>query len=783
MNKRIERLRNLSLNTEPEIFCERAVLITESYLQTENISPSMRRAFALKHLLENITIVINRDELIVGEKTQKFRGSPLYPELYCMSIEELGSIEKRDKAPFKVSEDIKNVLKKEVIPYWKNKTMYAKIMALMDDRWKRALANDVFTEYMISRAPGHVNLDGKVLNKGLLGIKADIDESLQNIDYSLPSCYRQIQDLEAKKVAIDAALTFAARHALKAEELAKREKNLIRKQQLKRIAGICRQVPAYPARSFHEALQSYWFTHLITLLEINNWAIGPGRFDLYMYPFYKNDLDNRVITKEDAKELLECLWVKFNNMVAPAKEIKTANMSATYNDFALLNIGGLNEEGLDAVNDLSYLMLDVIKEMKLIQPNAAVLVSEKTPKLFLKKVVQIIKERFGQPAVFNADLIIQELLNKGKSLTDARLGGPNGCVTANACGKENMASSGYMNWVKILEITLNNGINPYTGEKIGIKVKKKSGFSSFEELIQAYKKQLEYYVEIKVKGNNLIDMIYAQNMPVPFLSVLVDDCIKKGKDFHAGGARYNMSYIQGVGLGTLTDSLAAIKKVVFDDKMISLSDLMQALEDDFRGHERLQQFLLNKVPKYGNDDDYADSIMKRVVDIYFETLNDRPSSRSGRYGINLLPTTVHIYFGLVSGATPDGRNASKPISDGISPVQGADLKGPTSVIKSASKMDQGRFCGTLLNQKFSPQALRTSDDIDKFSSLIRTYFKLNGHHIQFNIIDDATLRQAQVNPEKYKSLIVRVAGYSDYFVNLSRELQDEIISRTEQECS
>jgi formate C-acetyltransferase len=780
MNERIERLRQRSINSEPELFAERGILITESYQQTESFSPPIRRALALKHLLENITIVINDDELIVGEKTIKYSGSPLYPEQYCMDLKELASINERTHAPFKISNETKKALSEKVIPYWKNRTVYDRIMSEMDTEWKKALENDVFTEYMISRAPGHVNLDGKVLKHGLLGLKNAIRDSLSDTDYTSPDCYRKIQELKAMQISIDAAILFAKRHALKALELAEQEKNFIRRQELMKICEICRRVPAYPATSFHEALQSYWFVHLITLLEINNWAIGPGRFDLYIYPFYKKDLENQSLDEDGAKELLECLWVKFNNAVAPAKDTKTAGMSATYNDFPLLNIGGLNEEGLDAVNELSYLLLDIIKEMRLIQPNSIVLISEKTQTEFVTKAMEAVKEGFGQPAVFNADLVIQELLNKGKSLIDARLGGPNGCVTVNACGKENMASSGYINWVKILEITLNNGVNPVTGNPIGLITGKASDFRTFDELVGAYERQLQYLVDIKIKGNNLIDMIYAETMPVPFLSILVDDCIRNGKDFHAGGARYNMSYIQGVGLGTLTDSLAAIKKSVFDDRKLTLDGLIEVMKKDFKGYERLRQFLVNKVPKYGNNDDYADRIMKRVVDIYYDVVNDRPTSRGGKYGVNLLPTTVHAYFGSVCGATPDGRNADRPLSEGISPVQGADRDGPTSVMQSASKMDQGRFCGTLLNQKFSPQTLNASGDLDKLSSLIRTYFKLNGHHIQFNVIDVATLKEAQKKPEDYKNLIVRVAGYSDYFCNLSRDLQNEIISRTEQ---
>jgi formate C-acetyltransferase len=762
------------------MFAERAVLVTESYRQTDSFSSPIRRALALKHILENMTIVINEDELIVGEKTIKYRGSPLYPELYCMSIEELETIGKREHAPFKVSEQTKTVLAEKVIPYWKGKTMYDKIMSVMEEIWKRGLENGVFSEYSLSRAPGHVNLDGKVIQKGLTGLRKEVEDTLKNIDDCSPNCYQRMQELEAMKIAIDAAISFAKRHASKASELAQIEKDPRRREELGKIAEVCEHVPMHPARNFREALQSFWFVHLITLLEINNWAIGPGRFDLYMYPFYRKDIESGVLTREEAKELLECLWIKFNNTVAPAKETKTASMSATYNDFALLNIGGLDEEGRDAVNDLSYLLLDVIKEMRLIQPNSIVLVSEKSSDLFMKKVTEVIRDGFGQPAVFNADLIIQELLNKGKSLTDARLGGPNGCVTVNACGKEHMAATGYCNWIKILEITLNNGRNPVTGEDIGLKTGEVSDIKSFDELMQAYRKQLEYFVNIKIKGNNLIDMMWTEHMPVPFLSILVEDCIKKGKDFHAGGARYNMSYIQGVGLGTFTDSLAAIKKFVFDDKRITLDDLIKAMREDFEGQERLRQLLLNRGPKYGNNDEDADRVMKRIVDMYYETLNDRPTSRGGKYGIELLPTTVHVYFGSICGATPDGRKAGRPLSDGISPAQGADRDGPTSVIKSAAKMDQGRFCGTLLNQKFSPQVLKNPEDLNKLASLIKAYFKLNGHHVQFNVIDAETLREAQAKPEEYRNLIVRVAGYSDHFVNLSKGLQDEIISRTEQ---
>jgi formate C-acetyltransferase len=381
--------------------------------------------------------------------------------------------------------------------------------------------------------------------------------------------------------------------------------------------------------------------------------------------------------------------------------------------------------------------------------------------------------------VFNTDEIVQELLRQGKTIEDARNGGSSGCVETGAFGKECYILTGYFNLVKVLEITLNNGVDPRTGRKIGLETGDPSDFDSFDDLFDAFKRQLKYFIDVKIKGNDLIERLYADCLPVPFLSILIDDCAAKGKDYNDGGARYNTTYVQGVGLGTLTDSLTAVKYQVFDKKEIALTELLKALKADFAGYEMLRQRLLNKTPKYGNDDDYADDIMRAVFEAYFSAVDGRPNAKGGRYRINLLPTTVHIYFGKVVGATPDGRKASEPLSEGVSPVQGADRKGPTAVIKSVSKMDHIRTGGTLLNQKFAPELLADDVGLDKLAHLVRTYFKLDGHHIQFNVISAETLRDAQRHPEKYKDLMVRVAGYSDYFVNLSVDLQNEIIRRTE----
>jgi pyruvate-formate lyase len=417
--------------------------------------------------------------------------------------------------------------------------------------------------------------------------------------------------------------------------------------------------------------------------------------------------------------------------------------------------------------------------MRLLQPSSSIQVSKKNPDRFIKRAAKIIRTGFGQPSVFNTDVVVQEMIRQGKSIVDARNGGTSGCVETGAFGKENYNLTGYFNMPKVLELTLNDGVDPRTGRRIGPNTGDPSQFETFEDLFEAYKKQLNYFVDIKIRGNNVVERLYANYMPAPLLSLLIDDCIAKGKDYHNGGARYDTSYIQGVGIGTMADALTAIKYHVFDNKTLAMEELKTALVDDFEGHQRIQQMLLNRTPRYGNDDDYADDVMVAVFDAYFDAIDGRKNTRGGINRINLLPTTCHVYFGSVIGATPDGRKAGKPVSEGISPVQGADRRGPTAVIKSVAKMDHVRTGGTLLNQKFTPQLLKDDESLDKLVHLVRTYFKLDGHHIQFNVVDAATLRAAQKDPQQYRDLIVRVAGYSDYFCDLSEALQEEIIARTE----
>ncbi len=783
MNERIKRLREQTLSIKPYLSPERAKLVTEFYKSDEvkKFSIPVQRALAFKYILEHKTICINKGELIVGERGIAPKATPTYPEITAHSLDDLNILDTRKKTSFSVDEKTKKLYKEEIIPFWRGNSIRDRIFSEMSEGWKAAFEAGVFTEFMEQRAPGHTVLDDKIYKKGFIDFKEDIQKSIQSLDFlNDPDAYNKREELKAMAICVDALILFAERHAAKARKLAKKENNPQRKKELERIARNCSRVPAKPPGDFWEALQYYWFVHLGVIIELNTWdSFNPGRIDQHLYSFYKKGLEKRTLTNEKAKELLQSFWIKFNNQPAPPKVGVTAEESGTYTDFALINTGGVKPDGSNAVNELSYLILDVIEEMRILQPSSMVQISKKTPDSFLKRALKILKTGFGQPSIFNTDVIVQQLVRQGKSIQDARSGGASGCVETGVFGKENYNLTGYFNLPKVFEVTLNNGIDPRSGKEIGLKTGDPTSFRSFEELFDAFKKQVRHFVDVKVRGNNIIERLYAEYLPSPFLSILIDDCISTGKDYHDGGARYNTSYIQGVGLGTLTDVLASVKYNVFDKKHISMKGLLRVLKNNFKGSEPLRQRFLNKSPKYGNDDDYADDLTRSIFETYYEAVSGRPNTKGGFYQINLLPTTVHIYFGKMVNATPDGRKAAEPLSEGISPVQGSDRKGPTAVIKSAAKVDHLRTGGTLLNQKFTPNLLADGEEINKLAHLIRSYFKLDGHHIQLNVVSADVLRKAQKHPEKYRDLIVRVAGYSDYFVDINIDLQNEIIRRTE----
>jgi len=783
MTERIKKLREQSLNAIPTISHERALLLTKFYKshEAQKYSVPVTRALAFKYILENKELCVNDGELIVGEKGPEPKATPTYPELCVHSSEDLEILHNREKVWFRSSDETKEIILNEVAPFWKGKSIREKILSEVDQEWIDAYKAGVFTEFMEQRAPGHTVADDKIYHKGMIDFINDIRDSIVSLNFfSDKDAFAKREELRAMEISANAVINFAKRYSEKLYELARSEKDINRRNELETMAGICNRVPANAPRTFWEALQYYWFVHIAVTTELNTWdSFNPGRLDQHLYPFYKRDLESGLITEEFAKELLHSFWIKFNNQPAPPKVGVTAQESNTYTDFCLINLGGVNENGEDATNELTYLLLDVIEEMRLLQPSSMVQVSKKNPDRLLKRALKIIKTGFGQPSIFNTDAIIQELTRQGKSIIDARLGGASGCVEAGAFGKESYILTGYFNLPKILELTLYNGFDPRTKKQIGLKTGDPISFLTFDEFYNAFEKQLNHFIDIKIKGNLVIERIYAQYMPAPFLSILIDDCIKKGKDYNDGGARYNSSYIQGVGIGTITDSLASIKYNVFEKNFLTMQEMIDTLKNNFQDKDNIRKKLINETPKYGNDDDYADNITRQVFESYFKAVDGRPNTKGGHFRVNLLPTTCHVYFGSVLGATPDGRFAKEPVSEGISPVQGADVNGPTSVIKSASKIDHLRTGGTLLNQKFTPNFLSTEEGIEKVLYLIRSYFRMDGHHIQFNVVDADTLRDAQKHPEKYRDLIVRVAGYSDYFVDLGEDLQNEIIRRTE----
>ncbi|MDP4281163.1 MAG: glycyl radical protein [Bacteroidota bacterium] len=784
MTDRIKKLREQSLNAVNRISAERALLITEFYKTgiDREVSAPVLRAMAFEYILNHKFICINEDELIVGERGPSPKATPTYPEINLHSLEDLEILDKRKKVSFKVDEETRKSYRDKIIPYWKGKSNRDWIMRAMTPEWIEAYTAGLFTEFQEQRAPGHTVCGSKIYRKGMLDLINDVNQARAALDFmNDPNAYDLDEELKGMEIAAGALISYAKRHAEKLKELADQEQNPLRKKELLEMEGVCRNVPSHAPKTFHEALQYYWFVHLGVITEMNPWdSFNPGRLDQHLYPFYKKETEEGSLTKEKATELLESFWVKFNNHPAPPKVGITAEESNTYTDFCLINLGGVKSDGSDAVNELSFLILDVIEEMRILQPSSMVQISRKNPDKFIQRALQIIKTGFGQPSCFNTDSIVQELVRQGKAIEDARNGGASGCVEAGAFGTESYILTGYFNIPKILEITLNDGTDPRTGKKIGIDTGPAESFSSFEELMNAFTLQMNHFINIKIRGNRVIEKLFAERMPVPFLSLLIDDCIANGKDYNAGGTRYNSSYIQGVGLGTITDCLTALKYHVFDKKTIKMKGMLKALRQNFEDFDEFRYELIFNTPKYGNDDDYADEQAKRVFDIYFNAIDGKPTARGGKFRINLLPTTCHVYFGSVINALPDGRKACEPVSEGISPVQGADHNGPTAVLKSAAKIDHLRTGGTLLNQKFTPSFFEDSESIEKLISLIRSYFRMDGHHIQFNVVSADTLRDAQKHPEKYRDLIVRVAGYSDYFNDLGEDLQNEIIKRTEQ---
>lgn len=784
MNDRIKRLHQESLDTPATLSIERALIETAFYKENYGKYPiAILRAKNFYEICKKKTLYIGKDELIVGERGPLPKAVPTFPELTCHSVEDLHVLNTRELQPYLISQEDIDIYEREVIPYWAGKTQRERIFNHVSKEWEEAYHAGVFTEFMEQRAAGHTAMDGKMYRRGLLDVKKIIADEIAALDYiNDPEATDKQQELEAMDISCDAAILFAERHALLAEEMAARESDPQRKAELEKIADVCHWVPANAPRDYWEAIQMYWFVHLGTVTELNGWdSMNPGHIDQHLYPFYKKGLEDGTLDRDKAKELLSCLWIKFNNQPAPPKVGITALESGTYNDFTNINLGGIDRDGNPVANEISYMALEVQEELHELQPGLSIHIASNTPDEFLLEGCKVIRQGHGYPSVFNPDTYVKELLRQGKSLEDAREGGCSGCIEVGAFGKEAYLLTGYLNTPKILEITLHNGVDPLTGKKVGIETGDPRDFKSYEELYEAWHKQMTYFVNLKLAVNNYIERMFSLYAPATFLSLFIDDCIARGKDYYSGGARYNTTYIQCTGLGTITDSLAVLKKHVFEEQKYTMDEVIKACDADFEGLEKMRQYIRNHTPFFGNDDDYADSIAVKVFDDLCEAIEGKPNTRGGKTQLNMLSTTCHNYFGSVLGATPNGRKAHFAISDGTSASHGSDVNGPSALVKSLGKLDQERSGGTLLNVRFVPALLKREQDLTKFSSLIREYFKLGGHHIQFNIVDTQTLLDAQANPDKYKGLLVRMAGYSDYFNDMNTQLQNDVIARTENE--
>jgi len=782
MNTRIQRLRKQSVETQESLSIERALITTRFYKENEGkYSVSLMRALNFLEICKQKSIYIGAEELIVGERGPAPKSVPTFPELTCHSVEDFHVLNTRDQQQYTIPQEDIDTYEREVIPYWKGRTMRERIFGHVPQEWKAAYEAGVFTEFMEQRAPGHTSLDGKIYRKGMLDFKKEINDHIQRLDFlNDPEATEKLEELQAMDISCDAVIVFAERHADLADKMAETETNPNRVKELKQIAKVCRRIPAHAPQNLWEAIQMYWFTHLGTITELNGWdAMNPGHFDQHLTPFYEKEIAEGTLTRDEAKELISCFWIKVNNHPAPPKVGITARESGTFNDFTNINIGGVKSDGSDGVSEVSYLILEVIEELHILQPGNSVHISKNTPDKFLHATALVIRQGHGYPSVFNPDIYVQELLRQGKSLNDAREGGCSGCIEVGAFGKEAYILTGYLNVPKILEITLNNGIDPLTGKKAGTETGNPRNFQSFDELYDAFLKQLNFVVDLKIRVSNYIDKMFAKYAPAPFLSVVIEDCISKGKDYYNGGPRYNTNYIQCTGLGTVTDSLSVLKKHVFEDKTLIMKTLLDAVAKNFEGEEPLRQRIINRTPFFGNDDEYADEIAVTVYNDLLAAIDGKPNTKGESFHLNMLSTTCHVYFGKVLGATPNGRFSGKSISDGTSPSHGCDTHGPTNVIRSLGKLDQVKSGGTLLNLRFVPSLLKREKDIEKLGHLIRSYFTLGGHHIQFNVVDTATLLAAQACPEDYRDLLVRMAGYSDYFNDMNADLQQEVIDRTE----
>jgi pyruvate formate-lyase/glycerol dehydratase family glycyl radical enzyme len=781
---RTAKLNNELLAVKPEICIERARLVTDSYRETEVEPMLIRRAKAIAKVLKEMTIFIQRDQLIAGTQASRLRAAPLFPETEASYLgKEIDLFEKREQDRLIVRPKIKQELTEDILPYWKNKNIKKLALAAMPQQTRRLvqLEDQIFSvDIHLTGSIGHVLVDyDKVLGRGLLDIKEEIEERIRKLDLTDPDEGQKLNFYEAEIMLCDAIVEWAGRYADEAERLAKEEKDKRWKEELELIARICRRVPAYPAEDFREAIQSFWFNHLLLYIEQDGLAVSPGRFDQYMYPYLKKSIAEQRMSKEEAQELLECLWIKFTEIMR-AYDFECAKYYAGFSISENVVLGGQDRAGRDATNELSYMCLEAEAHTKLPQPNLGVRIHPNTPDTFLMKAVDVASAGRTKPEFFNDTIGIAVMLSLGVPLEDARDYGISGCVEAVPPHCNGMTNSAMSNIGKALELALNDGKCRLSGKQVGPNTGDPRSFKSIKDLIDAFEQQVRFYVREMVTAINIIERTHAQYYPLPYFSLVIDDCIERGLDVTAGGARYNYTGPQAVGLGDVADSLAAVKQFVFEDQQLTMDDLIDALDRNFEGMDTLRQKLITQSPKWGNDDDYVDDLAREVVRIFCSEVSRYRNTRGGVYRPGVYSVSANVPLGLHVGALPNGKLSRAPLADGVAPVHGCDLRGPTAIAKSIAKLDHEIITnGTILNMKFTPKLLEDNSGKRSLANLIRTYFDLGGWHVQFNVVSADTLRAAQKQPEKHKGLIIRVAGYSAFFVELDTAVQDDIIERTE----
>lgn len=795
LSPRIQKLREDVLNRVPGVCIERARYYTQVYRENEALPIYLKRAKALEKTLEQMTIYILDGELIVGNQACAPRTAPIFPE-YAVEwiekeLEEHGNFDWRPGDKFYLPEHHKEELM-EIIKYWKGKTLYDHCMAMMPEEVKIASAiKAIHGDGNMTSGDGHIVVDyEKVLKIGLKGVIEEAQDALKQLDLGETDALRKKAFLEAVIITLKSAIKFANRYADLAEELAATEQDPVRRKELETIARICRRVPENPAESFYEAVQSIWFVHLIQQIESNGHSVSMGRLDQYLYPYYEKDIKEGEITRDFAKELLDCLWIKLFSILK-IRPTSHSGYGAGYPTYQNVTIGGQTADGKDATNDLSYLVLESVADTRLTQPNLTARIHAGTPEKFLRKCIEVLKMGFGMPAFKNDEIIIPSLLSRGVSHEDAYCYSSVGCVEVAVPGKWGYRCTGmsFLNMLKVLEMTIYGGRDPRTGKKL-LDTKPLNEVESFEEFWLQWEKQMQYYTKLSIAMDHVADVNLERLVPDIFTSALVNDCIKRGKTVKEGGAVYDMVSGLQVGLANVANSMAAIKKLIFEEKVLSPEKLMKALEENFETPESSEvQKLLLSVPKYGNDNDYVDELAVEAYQTYAKEIVKYKNTRYGRgpiggnYYLSTSAISSNVPMGAVVGATPDGRKAWMPLAEGASPAQGTDKKGPTAVFKSVSKLPTILITGgNLLNQKFSPELLEGESQLRRFADFMRTFVALKLWHVQFNIVSSEVLRAAQKEPEKYRDLIVRVAGYCAQFVTLDPATQNDIISRTEQKA-